>query len=192
MLKTLKILSFMTFALLISACAMMQNANMTTLFDGETLQNWNPIGDSEWSFNDGYVEGSEGAGFLVSAQSYDDFRLTVEFWTDEPANSGIFIRCQDSQNVTDTNCYEVNIFDTRPDQTYRTGGIVHIAAPTATIDAADQWNNYEIVAQGNQLIITLNGIQTVNVRDDQFDSGYIGLQYGSGLIRFRDVKIQEL
>lgn len=192
MLKTLKILSLMTFALLISACAMMQNANMTTLFDGETLQNWNPIGDSEWSFNDGYVEGSEGAGFLVSAQSYDDFRLTVEFWTDEPANSGIFIRCQDSQNVTDTNCYEVNIFDTRPDQTYRTGGIVHIAAPTATIDAADQWNNYEIVAQGNQLIITLNGIQTVNVRDDQFDSGYIGLQYGSGLIRFRDVKIQEL
>ncbi|MDG2089918.1 MAG: DUF1080 domain-containing protein [Gammaproteobacteria bacterium] len=192
MLKQIKIFTLILLAMLVSACSMMQSSNMTTLFDGETLQNWNPIGNADWTFNDGYVEGSDAPGFLVSNQSYEDYRLIVEFWTDEPANSGIFIRCQDSQNVTDTNCYEVNIFDTRPDQTYRTGGIVNIAAPTATINAADQWNRFEIVALGSQLLITLNGTETVNVNDEQFSSGSIALQYNSGVVRFREVSIQEL
>lgn len=192
MLKPIKIFIIITFGTILSACSLVELSNTTSLFNGTNLQNWNPIGNADWNFSDGYVEGSEAGGFLVSDQSYEDYRLIVEFWTDEPANSGIFIRCQDSQNVTDTNCYEVNIFDTRPDQTYRTGGIVHIAAPTATIDAADQWNRFEIIAQGSQLMVTLNGTQTVNVRDEQFESGYIALQYGSGVVRFREVRIQEL
>ena len=192
MLKSIKVFVLIFFGIIVNACSMSQLPNMTTLFDGANLENWNPIGNTEWTINNGYVEGSGAPGFLVSNQSYDDYRLTVEFWADEPANSGIFVRCQDNQNVTDTNCYEVNIFDTRPDQTYRTGGIVHIAAPTAIINAADQWNRYEIVAQGSQLLVTLNGTETVNISDDKFESGSIALQYNSGVVRFREVKIQEL
>lgn len=192
MLKPIKLFIVLAFGTILSACSLFQISNTTSHFNGPSFQNWNPIGNAQWSFNDGYVEGSEAAGFLVSNQSYEDYRLIVEFWTDEPANSGIFIRCQDSQNVTASNCYEVNIYDTRPDQAYRTGGIVNIAAPTATIDAADQWNRFEIVAQGSQLIVILNGTEIVNVRDEQFEDGYIALQYGSGVVRFREVRIQEL
>ena len=35
----------------------------------------------------------KGSGFLVSKEAYTDFQLRVEFWVDEDANSGIFIRC---------------------------------------------------------------------------------------------------
>jgi len=177
---------------LMSACSMTRFSGMTTLFDGNSMENWNPIGNADWTFRDGYVEGANNPGFLVSEREYDDFRLVVEFWTDEPANSGVFIRCQDSQNVTATNCYEVNIYDTRPDPTYRTGSIVNVAAPAQMIDAANQWNRFEIVAQGSNLKINLNGIDTVDVNNEQFDSGSIALQYGSGVVRFREVRLQEL
>lgn len=178
--------------LALGACAMSGGSSMRTLFDGASMQNWNEIGNADWNFANGYVEGSGETGYLVSQRTYGDYRLIVEFWADGPANSGVFIRCEDSQNITADNCYEVNVFDTRPDQTYRTGSIVNVAAPTATIDAANQWNRFEILAQGSHLQVILNGIETVNVDNEQLASGYIALQYGSGVVRFRDVQIQQL
>jgi hypothetical protein len=164
----------------------------TTLFDGSTLDGWNPIGDANWELADGAVQADAGSGFLVTPRSYTDFELTLEFWVDEPANSGIFIRCADAMSVTDRNSYEVNIYDTRADQSYRTGGIVHIASPTSVINAGGQWNTYEITARGEHLMVTLNGTQVVDVEDSQFASGPIALQYGAGVVKFRNVRIRTL
>ncbi len=165
---------------------------MTTLFDGSSLDGWNVLGDANWELGEGAVSADSGSGFLVTEDSYGDFELTLEFWVDEPANSGIFIRCADPNRVADTNSYEVNIYDTRADQTYRTGGIVHIAAPTSVINAGGQWNSYEIRAQGPRMVVTLNGTQVVDVSDDQFSEGPIALQYGAGTVRFRNVQIRSL
>ena len=164
----------------------------TILFDGSNLDNFNPIGDANWELADGAVQANSGSGFLVTKASYADFELTLEFWVDEPANSGIFIRCADPTTVTDRSSYEVNIYDTRADQTYRTGGIVHIAAPASVINAGGQWNSYEITARGPRLQVTLNGQEMVDVEDSQFASGPIALQYGAGVVRFRNVRIREL
>ena len=162
----------------------------TTLFDGSSLDGWNILGSANWELGDGAVSADTGSGFLVSAESYGNFQLSLEFWVDEPANSGIFIRASDPQNVNDRNSYEVNIYDTRADQTYRTGGIVHIAAPSEVINAGGQWNSYEITARGNRLVVVLNGTQVVDTTDDQFASGPIALQYGAGTVRFRNVRIR--
>lgn len=164
----------------------------TTLFDGSTLDGWNPLGDANWELADGAVQADTGSGFLVTPRSYADFELTLEFWVDEPANSGIFIRCADATSVTDRNSYEVNIYDTRADQSYRTGGIVHIASPTSVINAGGQWNTYEITARGERLVVRLNGTQVVDVEDSQFASGPIALQYGAGVVKFRNVRIRTL
>ncbi|MDA1095467.1 MAG: DUF1080 domain-containing protein [Acidobacteria bacterium] len=164
----------------------------TTLFDGSTLDGWNPIGNANWELADGAVQADTGSGFLVTPRSYTDFELTLEFWVNEPANSGIFIRCADATTVTDRNAYEVNIYDTRPDQSYRTGGIVHLASPTSVINTGGQWNTYEITARGAHLTVTLNGTQVVDVEDSQFASGPIALQYGAGVVKFRNVRIRTL
>ena len=169
-----------------------QDAEWTTLFDGSSLDGWRILGDANWELGDGAVSATEGSGFLLTGESYGDYEFSVEFWVDEPANSGIFIRCQDPEAVRDTNCYEVNIFDTRADQTYRTGGIVHIASPSEVIDAGGQWNTYLIRAEGSRLVVTLNGTRVVDVNDDQFSSGPIALQYGAGVVRFRNVRIRAL
>ena len=163
-----------------------------TLFDGSSLDGWNQIGDANWELADGAVQADSGSGFLVTPRSYGDFELTLEFWVDEPANSGIFIRCADPASVNDRNAYEVNIYDTRADQTYRTGGIVHIASPSSVINAGGKWNSYEITARGDRLLVTLNGTQVVDVRDSQFSSGPIALQYGAGVVKFRNVRIRTM
>ena len=90
---------------------------------------------------------------------------------DSDANSGIFIRCQDPAKVGAATCYEVNIFDTRPDQSYRTGGIVDVAKPASVINTGNKWNTLEITAKGPRLMERMNGMQTVDVEDKKFARG---------------------
>ncbi len=60
----------------------------------------------------------------------------------------------------------------------------------AMIDAGNRWNTYEITAKGPQLMVRLNGTQTVNVEDEQFAEGPFALQYGAGTMKFRSVQIR--
>lgn len=163
-----------------------------TLFDGSSLAQFEVLGDANWRIEDTYVVADEStaASFLVSNQDYTDFELALEFWVNSEANSGIFLRCQDRAAITDTSCYEVNIYDTRADQTYRTGGIVNLVAPAEFVYTGGQWNRYEITVEGNRLQVTLNGRDLVDVEDSQFASGPIALQYGSGTVRFRNVSVR--
>ncbi len=163
-----------------------------TLFDGSSLDGWSTSGDANWSLVGGAVEATNGNGHLISENSYSDFVLTLEFWVDDPANSGVFIRCADRDAIGATSCYEVNIYDQREDQTYRTGGIVNFAAPAAQIDAGGQWNSYEIRAEGTRLLVTLNGTVTVDIEDSTYVEGPFSLQYGSGVVKFRNVQIRRL
>jgi hypothetical protein len=168
-----------------------------TLFDGTSLSGWNPIGDANWRLAEGAVQADRGAGFLVSQASYADFQLRAEFWVDDDANSGIFVRCDNPREVTATNAYEVNIYDKRPDPAYRTGAIVDVARPMAQINAGGKWNTFEITMQGSHLTITLNGTRTVDVNDTKHARGPIALQYGAGangagIVKFRKVEIRVL
>ena len=166
--------------------------DFTVLFDGSNLDNFNPIGDANWELADGVVQADSGSGFLVTNESYSDFHLTLDFWVDEPANSGIFVRCADPESVNDRNSYEVNIYDTRADQTYRTGGIVHIAPPASVVMTGGQWNSYDIRLEGSRIVVTLNGLPMVDIEDTQFTEGPIALQYGLGVVKFRNVRVRSL
>jgi hypothetical protein len=163
-----------------------------TLLDGSNLNSWNAIGNANWRLTEGSVQAEIGNGFLVSKKSYQDFQIRAEFWVDNEANSGIFIRCEDEKKVTATNSYEVNIFDTRPDPSYGTGAIVNIATVSPMPKAGGKWNLFEITAKGSQLTVTLNGVRTVDVQDSKHPRGPIALQYGGGVVKFRSVQIRTL
>jgi len=172
------------------------DAGWVTLFDGKNLDNWNRLGDANWRIEDGAVVADkkvgEPSGFLVSKNSYKDFQIRAEFWVDDAANSGIFIRCSDPQKVSATNAYEVNIYDKRPDPSYGTGAIVNVAKVDPMPKAGGKWNLFEITAKGPQLTVVLNGSKTVDVQDGKFASGPIALQYGAGVVKFRKVQIKPL
>jgi hypothetical protein len=168
------------------------DAGWVTLFDGSNLNSWNGVGNANWRLTDGNVQAELGSGFLVSKNSYKDFQIRAEFWVDDEANSGIFIRCSDAQKITADNAYEVNIFDKRPDPSYGTGAIVNVAKISPMPKAGGRWNTYEVSAKGAQLTVTLNGVRTVDVQDSRLASGPIALQYAGGVVKFRKVQIRTL
>ena len=164
------------------------------LFDGTSLAYFTVLGDANWRIEDNsaMADESTAASFLVTNDSYDNFELELEFWVNTEANSGVFFRCQNPAAIADTSCYEANIYDTRSDQTYRTGGIVNVASPAEFVYTGGQWNRYQIRAEGDHLQVTLNGRNMVDVEDSQFASGPIALQYGSGIVRFRNVRVRPI
>ena len=182
---------------LVGCAGMSSGSGWTTLVDGSNMPNldgWTQLGAGGWSFVDGALQGKNGkAGFLVSKDSYADFAIRAEFWADEDANSGIFLRVKDRNKVGADNSYEVNIYDKRPDQTYATGAIVDVAkVEQPPPKAANRWNTFEITARGDRLTVLLNGQQTADVRDSKYSSGPIALQSAAGTIRFRKVQILAL
>jgi hypothetical protein len=188
--RSLTILLLAVFVLCSGATA--QTAPWTVLFDGKELGSWTPIGNANWKVVDGAVEANTGNGFLVSKASYGDFEFKLEFWVNDDANSGVFIRCQNPSQIDAMNAYEVNIYDKRPDQTYRTGSIVDVAPPTSVINTGGKWNTMEITARGPRMIIVLNGTKTVDVEHKTHARGPIALQYGAGIVRFRNVQIRPM
>ena len=164
----------------------------TTLLDGTSLTGWDVLGTANWRVANGSVEADAGEGFLVSPVPYGNFRLRVEVWTDPDANSGVFIRCSNPKEIGAATCYEVNIFDKRPDPKFRTGAIVNLAPPLVQIDAANRWNTLEITAEGSHLVVRLNDTLTVDATDAKLASGPFALQRGAGIVRFRRVQIMPL
>jgi len=163
-----------------------------TLFDGKNLDHWDTTGDANWRISGNFVQADTGNGMLVSKDSFRDFEVIVEFWADARTNSGVFIRCNNARDIDPTNCYEVNIFDSRPDQSGRTGAIVDVAPPRAVVNTEGRWNTYDILAQGTHLVVKLNNTVTVDIEDRKLAAGPIALQYGAGGIKFRNVRIRPL
>jgi hypothetical protein len=178
----------------LTGCASLGGSTWTSLVDGATmkdLKGCTELGAGNWTFVDGTLQGKAGKdGYLLTKDSYGDFELRAEFWADEDANSGLFLRCQDRNKVTADNAYEVNIFDKRPDPSYGTGAIVNVSRISPMPKAAGRWNTYEITAKGDRLLVLLNGVQTADARDARFRSGPIALQSAAGTIRFRKVQVR--
>lgn len=168
-----------------------QAGGFRTILDG-SLEGWNVVGDADWAVVDGVVQATKGTGFLVTPMAYADFQITLDFWVTDDANSGVFIRCQDPKTINAMNAYEVNIFDKRPDQSYRTGGIVDVARPTSVINTGGKWNSFDITAKGTKLTVILNGQKVVDVDDKGHARGPIALQYGAGTVKFRNVRLRTL
>ena len=73
------------------------SAKWITLIDGGSgLDNWIRVGDANWRVVDGSIQADKKTdkanSFLVSKNSYTDFRIRAEFWVSDDANSGIYMR----------------------------------------------------------------------------------------------------
>ena len=158
-------------------------------FDG-----WRQVGDANWRIENGEFVADEGNGHLVTERSYQDVRISAEFYVDTPtANSGIYFRLTDVDLIRDTTAYEANINDERPDMEKSSGALVNHVAPSEFIETAGRWNTYEITVEGDHIVIVLNGVTTVDTRDTtHINSGPVSLQYLAGEVRFRNVVIEAL
>jgi 3-keto-disaccharide hydrolase len=151
-------------------------------------------GDANWSFADGMAQATSGSrpSVLISREDYRDFELDLEVYVSVEHNSGVFIRCANRGNITATDCYEINIYDKRPDQTYRTGGAPGFFKPLAQVDAGGKWNHMKIRAEGPHILVVLNGVTTIDADGPLMSNGPIALQWGAGEVKFRNVRVRRL
>ena len=145
-------------------------------------------GASHWDVIDGALSPcGEPAGYLNSKETYKDFVLTVDFKTGEDTNSGVFVRSP--KGIAG---YEVQIWKAQP-AGFNTGAIVGTAKTDKEYKfKPDVWNHYEITADGDHLVVVLNGTKTLDVHDTKFADGRILLQYQKYPIEFRNIKLKPI
>jgi hypothetical protein len=187
----MRVVAVLAGVLALASCA--NTVDRATDFGG-----WNAIGDIPWRTAGRTAEagpykkaGFAEMGFLVSPESYADFRISVEFRVDADTNSGILIRCASTETITPTACYEINIWDEHPNPDARTGAIVMQAKPLAHVDTVGRWNTCVIEAVGDTVTATIDGVVTSKLTDAKLRAGYIALQHaGGGVVRFRNLVLE--
>ena len=166
---------------------------ITLLENGSGLENFARVGEANWRSEDGALvadKGGKTSSFLVSRQHYTDFVIHAEFWANDEANSGVFIRLSDRQVINAKNSYEVQINDGHKE--WPTGAVAYFGKVTKPHKAGGRWNTFEITAKGPRLTVKMNGVETTQVNDRSFFHGPFALQYVSGIVKFRTVQIKPL
>ena len=179
-----------------------------SLFDGTDLSGWKTNGAEKWVVDDGAILGESTVGkygYLTTEKTYRDFNLRLRFRCETNGNSGVFTRSRITGDSPKTGPDIVGM-QVEVDPTRHTGGIYEsggrgwVALPTPEGERAIKprdWNDLEILAQGNHFTTRLNGVQIVDFTDPapKFTEGVIGLQLHTGggvKIRFKDIYIKEL
>ncbi len=177
------------------------------LFDGKSLAGWQ--GDTAlWSVADGAIVGSTDGhpinknSFLSTQASYANFVLRLKFKL-RNHNSGVQFRSQSFPEFV-VKGYQADIADNMfLGILYEEGGRGILAnvdkpAEVASHVQRDDWNEYEITAQGGHLTQVLGGYTTVDYTEKEAQGaqqGIIALQLHAGpamRVEFKDIRIKVL
>ena len=203
--KSLRLSLFLLLGTLLGCATARNEGRMTTLFDGQSLKNWAPMHDGEWTVQDGVLIGRHGTNWttnpeksgswLRSKQEYGDFILELDYAINTRGNSGIFFRSALDKNPAFTG-HEVQILDDHgsPPRKFTTGSLYDVVAPAKNMSKpAGQWNTVKIVALGARIQVVHNGEPIVDYQSDRSRRGYIGLQShdAHAVVKFRHIRITE-
>jgi len=183
------------------------------LFDGKTLDGWQ--GDkSGYEVVDGAIVCKEkGGGNLYTAKEYGDFHLKFEFMLTPGANNGIGIRAPLQGDAAFVGM-EIQVLDDPSYQgklkEWQHHGSVYgvVAAKQGHLKPVGEWNSEEIIVQGKQVKVILNGEtivdadvekastpKTLDGRDHPGlarDKGYISFCGHGAHVEYRKLRIKEL
>lgn len=191
MIKRLTSLWLFGLLIIFNSCGLGENSGKNIFV--EDSNEWFKEGRASWKFDDDQLVGTSlgGSGFVMTNKKYQNFTLSLEFYPDAGINSGIFVRCKNKE-ISNKECYEMNIWDYHPDQESRTGSIVTRAKPLIDVQTIGKWNSYKITCEGNHIRTWINSKLTADIYNDDLSEGYIALQATEpGRIKFRNVKIKE-
>lgn len=159
------------------------------LFDGSSMNGWESHWADSFHVKDGALacDGSV-MSWLSTKDTFANYDLKLEFRGNAKVNSGVFLRSEKEGQPHITG-YELQIWDYQPAK-YNTGSLVGSAFAEPTKILGDEWNKYEITAEGDHFVIVLNGKKLLDTHDSKHASGVIGFQCQKDQrIEFRNIRI---
>jgi len=163
-----------------------------SLFDGQSLFGWRAATDVDWTVADGVITATKGEnGLLYTTSQFGNYQLKVDFRSVPGTNSGVFLRTPPVPTDVKSRCYELNIADSG-DNPFPTGSFVQRQKAEGENDQ-DDWQTFDVTADGGHFVVKLDGEVVLDYTDPApLGRGYIGLQFNSGKIEFRNVKLRPL
>ncbi|MBD1428933.1 3-keto-disaccharide hydrolase [Sphingobacterium litopenaei] len=165
------------------------------LFNGKDLTGWKTSSDdNQWEVKDGILINKKAGANLISDQTFEDFKLEVEFKYAKDGNSGIYLRGR----------YEVQIedspLDRHPGSLYFSGVYGFLTPSEIVTNGPDQWNKYEITLKGRMVTVVANGKTVISnqeipgitggaLNSKEGEPGPIYLQGDHTGVEFRKIKI---
>lgn len=183
------------------------------LFNGKDVSDWgfflndNGKKDDVWSVADGVMvcRGSP-AGYIRTNENYTNFVLKVEWrWnpvTKKAGNSGVLVRVQEPDKVWPKSV-EAQLQSGSAGDFWNIGDFPMKAEPSRTngrntkhTHAAErplgEWNEYEIIVNGGDVVLNVNGEELNRARDVAALPGKVALQSEGTEIHFRKVALSPI
>ncbi|MBI5802232.1 MAG: DUF1080 domain-containing protein [Verrucomicrobia bacterium] len=182
------------------------------LFDGKSFAGWEGETNAVWRVRDGAIVGGSLDGnprneFLATLKSYKNFHLRLEYklvGTQGFVNGGVQFRSKRiPQPPNEMSGFQADIgagySGSLYDESRRRKMLVQADTNfVASLEKTGDWNNYEVVASGSQIVLFLNGQRTaiwVEREPGIEDTGVIALQIHGNCkaeISFRNISIEVL
>lgn len=187
-------------------------AQPVSLFDGKTFTGWEGDTNRTWRIVDGTLEAGSlevmvpRNDFLVTQRSYTNFVLRLQvrlLGTEGFVNSGVQIRSERVPNHHEMVGYQADVgagwWGALYDESRR-NTVLAKPDPEAVekVVRVNDWNDYEIRAEGRRVVLKLNGLTTVDYTEPDHSlaqHGRIGLQIhgdGKAVVAFRALTVEEL
>ena len=181
------------------------------VFDGKTFRGWEGDTNKTFRIQDGAIVGGSLEAkvprneFLCTTHNYTNFILRLKFkLIGKGANGGVQIRTKRIPNHHEVSGYQADMGDPSwwgclYDESRRNKVLVQSDADAVNkVLKREDWNDYEIRAEGKHIVLKLNGLQTVDYTEDDpkiEDYGIIAVQIHGGPPSeawYKDITIVEL
>lgn len=182
-------------------------ADWISLLNGKDLTGWHNVGVEQWTLEpDGSVRGkavTKAYGYLETEKYYRDFVLSLRFRCVERGNSGVYFHTKFKPGTVDVS--QGGQFEIDCNLNHHTAGVydaikgwlVWPAPENEAVVRQSDWNDYQMIVDGNRYVSRLNGVLMVDFTDPnaEFLDGTIALQLHSGgtaEMLFKDIYLREI
>ncbi|HEV3119340.1 MAG TPA: family 16 glycoside hydrolase, partial [Gemmataceae bacterium] len=149
------------------------------LFNGKDLTGWRtyPTDKAKWEVRDGILvgHGDHSGHLFTDRDDYQNFVYRIEAKISDKGNSGQYFRV--AYGPSYPKGYEAQINSTHPDP-QKTGSLWGFVPVKEMLVKPDEWFTQEVTAEGNHIVIKVNGEKVVDYKDPKntYSKGCLALQ----------------
>lgn len=141
-----------------------------SIFDGETFEGWKSNEKKPgFEIKEGAIVGFGGRNHLYYMEELKNFELKLDVKINKGGNSGIYVKSQWQEEAWPVTGYELQVNSSHHDPV-KTGSLYNIIKIFKAPHGDDQWFNYHLICNGNNLEVRVNG-ELLYIYTDPMEKG---------------------